>query len=389
MAQLSIPWPETAGPIIGDGREYTDAEWRQIWRVVWQQAKATVGYVLPTSTTGDLTGRLAVTAPAANDIKVATGAALVDGIFYLNDAVIDLVPVSAGAGTTRKDRVVLRGSWGAGAEQYTVRAYIKQGDAVNPPVLITVRNTTWEVSLAQYVIDDAGTITGLTDERDYVHMATQVSTTMIDDLAVTNAKLATGAVGASKIGDSQVTTIKILDLNVTEGKLAASSVTNTKLGANAVTPDKVLDRTRRLFVPATSAYNHTLTQAIGNAFSQGFPLPDAQVASAYGFFAVPTDFASGMTIRGKVICGATGNVRVDTRAYYAALGAIWTSGAVGSEMTTAVVADQNNALTSYAPIAAAGQYMHLECKREGAHAQDTAAGILYFAGWIVDYTADS
>lgn len=211
MAELSIPWPDTGG-VTGDGRKYTAGEWADIWEGVFQeQDSADQGYLLGVG------GELAVTAPAANTIRVATGKAFVRGHYYINTANNDLTPASAPGGQTRKDRCVLRCDWVGGA-QYTVAAVISTGDAVNYPALTQVDDNTWDIPLARYVIDDAGAITGLTDDRVPCYFNSKVATAMLDDLVVTAAKLAANA----------VTTVKITDLNVTTDKLAAGAVTAAK-----------------------------------------------------------------------------------------------------------------------------------------------------------------
>lgn len=80
-----------------------------------------------------------------------------------------------------------------------------------------------------------------------------VTTGKIDNLAVTDAKLAADSVITVKILDANVTTPKIADLNVTTGKLADdavttpkildANVTNQKLDDTAVTPGTYGDST--------------------------------------------------------------------------------------------------------------------------------------------------
>lgn len=64
--------------------------------------------------------------------------------------------------------------------------------------------------------------------------ADAITTTKINNLAVTSAKIALGAVGTNQLADSGVTTAKINDLAVTTDKLAADSVTSDKIANNAV-----------------------------------------------------------------------------------------------------------------------------------------------------------
>lgn len=305
MAENSIPWPDTGG-VTGDGREYTSNEWSQIWELLWQEVDSTdQGYV------PGAWNKLAVTAPAANTIRVATGAALVHGHAYWNTANLDLTPASAPAGQTRKDTVILRCDW-AGAAQYTVRAVAKAGDAVNYPSLTQVDDNTWEIPLANYIIDDAGAITDLADRREPIYHATMVSTAMLDDVCVTEGKIGALAVTEGKIGA----------LAVTEGKIGAGAVTNTKLGAGAVTAAKTACYSRVSFVW------HMPGEAATGQVTLEYPVPYDVILTG-GYIICPTaptgadlildvhsGAGAGVTIwtvqanRPKIAAGATGPTAV-------------------------------------------------------------------------------
>ena len=77
------------------------------------------------------------------------------------------------------------------------------------------------------------------DENAGVAVGTSIQTAEVDDLAITEAKLAAGAVTAAKIGDGAVVEAKLGALAVTEGKIAAGAVTAAKIGDGAVTTAKV------------------------------------------------------------------------------------------------------------------------------------------------------
>ena len=189
MAEFSLPWPDTSvpGPVIGDGQPYTANEWSQVFEAVFAAMASNEG-PLPRAW-----NELAVTTPGANTIRVASGLAMVHGHAYWNTANLDLNPGAAPGGQTRKDRCILRCDWVGGA-QYTVRATILTGTQANYPALTQIDDNTWEIPLAKYIINDAGAITDLADERELCHSATMVSTAMIEALAVTTAKIAAGAV---------------------------------------------------------------------------------------------------------------------------------------------------------------------------------------------------
>lgn len=213
---FSLPWPDTSdpGPQIGDGRPYTDGEWRNVWRTMILGASPSNAGVFNVPDDAEI-GRLEVTSPGANQISVATGAACVDGLFVSVDTPVDLTPPSAGAGSTRQDRVVLRATWGAGASQYITVVAIKQGTQAAPPSLTQIHNSTWEIRLARYTINDVGAISGLENERVYAQsvmrheFAAHQGAATLDhpNNSVTNAKLrdssALSVIGraANSVGD--------------------------------------------------------------------------------------------------------------------------------------------------------------------------------------------
>ena len=154
MAQFSWPWPDTSGA-EGDGRKITAEEFAALLAHSFSEG------VLPTS------NRLVVTSSGANTIDVATGEAIVRGRYYNNSAALALTPASAGAGTTRKDAVVLECDWGGtgSTDQYTVRAITIEGTAGAYPALTQTINVLWQHLLYHYTISDAGAITAITDCR--------------------------------------------------------------------------------------------------------------------------------------------------------------------------------------------------------------------------------
>ncbi len=77
------------------------------------------------------------------------------------------------------------------------------------------------------------------DENAGVAVGTSIQTAEVDDLAITEGKIAAGAVTATKIGTGAVTEAKLGAGAVTEGKIGAGAVTEGKIGAGAVTVDKI------------------------------------------------------------------------------------------------------------------------------------------------------
>jgi len=76
MAETSLPWANTG---VGDGQAYDDDEWSDWQRKLFSHDRTVQG-VIP-----GYENELAVSNPAGNTIRVATGAALVDGKIYEAD----------------------------------------------------------------------------------------------------------------------------------------------------------------------------------------------------------------------------------------------------------------------------------------------------------------
>ena len=223
MGQLSWPWPLTSGPIIGDGREITAEEYAA------KVAHTFGSGVLPTG------NMLEVTSSGANTIDVDTGAAIVQGRFYVNDASVALTPASAGAGTTRKDSVVLECDWdGSGTTaQYTVRVITKEGTAGAYPAMTQNHNVRWQDELYRYIIDDAGVITAITDVRAFCQFNTHVVTAMLMDGVLSadaagRAKVAAGFFGADAASRAKFVA-NFFDAATVQAKFGTDSFTNATL----------------------------------------------------------------------------------------------------------------------------------------------------------------
>lgn len=216
--ESSILW-STDG--TGDGAaDITSTQWLNAFTMLFLRDNNTEG-VAPT-----YLNSLAVTSTGANNARVASGGGLVRGFVYQNTDNVDLTISSPAADTGF--RIILRADWAL----QTVRAVTKLNTTglTDPPALTQTFGTTWEISLATGVISAAGTISGLTDARVFMHYNTSVSTAMLEALAVTAAKLASDSVTTAKILDANVTTAKILDANITSAKLAAAVAGNGLAG---------------------------------------------------------------------------------------------------------------------------------------------------------------
>jgi hypothetical protein len=154
-------WDTAAG--LGDGVDtYSALQWRDMARALWitdQQANEGV--------LAGIGSQLAASG-SASPVSIASGAAIVQGIYYQNTAPVSIsIPIPTG-GTT-KHRIVLRAAWSS--TQAARLALVSSNDGVNTyPVLTQQDNATWEIPLAGVTIDTDGVVT-LEDQRDYAHFS--------------------------------------------------------------------------------------------------------------------------------------------------------------------------------------------------------------------------
>ena len=182
MATWSVFFTDTTvpGPQVGDGRPYTAAEWRILYKYLWARGNADKGVLK------GVLNECVVTATGANALQVDTGIVVVNGGAVVMETAEALAPTSAPAGQTRKDSVIAQLDLdGSGVGQYKVRVKVKSGTAGAYPALTQNAATVWEQRLYNYTIDDAGAITGISDQRQYLSPAGQFdhgeATGLLDD----------------------------------------------------------------------------------------------------------------------------------------------------------------------------------------------------------------
>jgi hypothetical protein len=153
MGEESLPW---GGTITGDAGPYTDDEWTDVWRKLFQVDRTLQGVLKNYENELEVTG---VTSP----VSVDTGAALVDGKWYENDASLNVV-VPSPVTNPRYDRIVLTKDFAA----QTVRVERVAGaEGGGVPALTQTDGVEWQIPLATVYIIVAGNIT-LTDTREWI-----------------------------------------------------------------------------------------------------------------------------------------------------------------------------------------------------------------------------
>lgn len=171
MAETSRPWQgRVSQGALGQAGPYSSTQWQQVWKTWFGQNNANRGVLR------SVDGELAVSAssPADTNVNVASGAGMVQGIWFYNSASL-AVPISANAsGSTRIDVIVLRADYTA----QTVRIAVVQGTpAAGIPALTQSAGSIWEIPLAYVTLASGFTTIAasvITDLRHYANIPSAV-----------------------------------------------------------------------------------------------------------------------------------------------------------------------------------------------------------------------
>lgn len=169
MTEISRPW---GGTTVGDAGPYNAPNWWDVWQAMCHSNGAVRG-AGNRGVFSDISGYLQVSYLGPNFLRVASGAAMIDGLFYQNTANYDVTVTSASAGNVRDDRLVVR-KYFSGSNQ-TARIVLLPGSEAaspgpgTPPALTqdVSRITYWDLPLARVSVADTGVIT-LTNEREFI-----------------------------------------------------------------------------------------------------------------------------------------------------------------------------------------------------------------------------
>lgn len=193
---------------------------------------------------------LAVTG-SSSPLSLASGCAIVHGLYYENSAALNLTVTTPVVGTTG-GRVNLKVDWTA----QTVRAVVQlntDGTATIPS-LVQTAGSEWNLPLYTFTVTTAGVIT-LTDVRSFCQFANYLTATAFDEVAglsvIGRSANTTGQSAAitagtdayvlrrsgTSIGFGQVATGGIADDAVTNAKIADDAVDTDQLATGAVGAD--------------------------------------------------------------------------------------------------------------------------------------------------------
>lgn len=168
MAEFS--WPFNLLPTIGDAQTYSATEFATYFN------QTAIGEGANLANRGVVRGfdnelSVVATSPTSTSVNVSTGAAYVQGIGYVNSAIV-AVPIAAnGSGLTRVDVIVLRTNFNNNKQVRIARVQGTPGGGV--PGLSQVAGSIWEIPLAYVTLANGfSTITdaNITNLREYVNI---------------------------------------------------------------------------------------------------------------------------------------------------------------------------------------------------------------------------
>lgn len=151
MTEYGLPFD---GVLTGDSSKapYSAAEWARQWKLRHGAGASYPNYGVFAGS-GDGTYiplQVNETSPISSNVQVQIGAALVDGRFYENDAVVTLAINANVAGNPRIDTIVLRLDY----TLQTIRLAVKQGTAAASPARPSMQQDSsfWEIPLADIAV---------------------------------------------------------------------------------------------------------------------------------------------------------------------------------------------------------------------------------------------
>ncbi len=400
MAESSIFWTTGA---TGDGAlPYTMAQ-----VTAWLRRTFTPGQ----TNGGILKGygsELAVSG-TSSPVTVATGAAQVYGFPYENDSAAT-VAIPTPSGATRIDRIVLRASWAAQTVRITRIAGTEEGGAPSltqtpgttydiPLAQVSITTGGVITVTDQRVFCTFGTVLQTVNLADGSITAAKLAdgatlSEILDDDGAGSGLDADALDGqhgsyyaaASHNHDSTY---------VNEGQ--ANSISTAMIQDSAVTAAKIANRQRRFLVPAVFAKNETDSTHLdwGGADDPGWNTPNAKQSALAGGFLVPKDYVSDMYIYAVVHPQATGNLYCENLFRSAKGGE--TQPQHAHSTTYQAISVTNGYVTEIQAIdpttqlanVEANEYVMLRWTRNATHASDTVNNTCKFLGWMVYYTADS
>lgn len=178
MTERSLPWN---GIVTGDCGPYSDADWQRLWQYIIGLGgqRANVGVFLGSSEPADPPNEgLSVVAqnPVTTSVNVLSGAALIQGIAYINDDTESFVISANASGNPRIDTIVLQADYA----QQTIRLVVSEGAPAaspTPPTMTQTPGVMWEIPIADIAVANGFSSisqSNITSRREWVNAASGV-----------------------------------------------------------------------------------------------------------------------------------------------------------------------------------------------------------------------
>lgn len=150
MTERSRPW---TGVVTGDAGPYSDSNWREIWAAIigWGGSRANVGVFLSSGAQPYNGLRVQAQGTPGTSIEILSGAALIQGLVYINTATLTQAIAPNASGNARIDTVIIRVDYAL----QTARQTLLQGTPAASPVSPTLTQNAgvmWDIPLADIAV---------------------------------------------------------------------------------------------------------------------------------------------------------------------------------------------------------------------------------------------
>lgn len=170
MTEISRPW---SGTTIGDAGPYSDLHWQELYQAIigWGAGRANNGVILMSGTEPNDGLKVTENSPAAANVLVLPGAALVQGIAYLNDDTETLSIAANASGNARIDTIILQADYAL----QTVRLEVLTGTPAASPVAPSLTQSAgvlWEIPIANIAVANGFTTitnSNITQRQEWVN----------------------------------------------------------------------------------------------------------------------------------------------------------------------------------------------------------------------------
>lgn len=319
--------------------------------------------------------------PAAASVRIAVGRAMVQGLYYENDAFLTKAIAANASGNPRIDTIVLQAQYGA---VQTVRVVVKQGTPAASPVAPTLTQSagvTWEAPLADVAVANAFSSISAANITNYPQYANMQSLTAHD--AILNNSGVTLVTGDAVIWDVSLggravkkTTVandpKIAGIwvgitpNGSLGRMAFAGIAYVRVnGATPINSQLVTSTTAGQAKALGSGEKNTFGVSLAATAGAGL------VLASLNIYSVPANFHSGFSVQ-RSSFGMTGSL-VDV---------VWTSENYDTDAYTTV----GNANIT---IPITGRYLFTGAfTQTGASGGNLGVQILVNGGSVVTFSGD-